>query len=83
MARTITLVALPGVLRGNGLEATCEVEVEEVSTWNRLGFREILAYGKHEIVSVDGNLPGGRYQLSVHDATYNLVLFDGNWMADR
>jgi hypothetical protein len=43
--------SLSGVLRGNGLESECEVNVEVFRSWNLQGFENPPVYRKHEIVS--------------------------------
>ena len=76
MASTHTLVTHPGVLRGNGFESNCEVEVSEVT---RHGLPS--AYGKHRIVWVEKSLPEGAYKLFVHGTTVDVRLSNGCWLS--
>jgi hypothetical protein len=65
-----------GKLVGNGLELGCKVRVEEGRPHDLRGNPLAPIYGRHEILSVDGDPPDGYYRLFVHGNDFNFQFRD-------
>ena len=61
MATLIDISSHPGILRGEGMECCCTVEVEDVIA---LGLPPVHA--RHHITWIERDLPEGDYQLFVY-----------------
>lgn len=65
MATLIEISRHPGVLRGEGMESNCTVEVEDVIA---LGLPPVHA--RHHITWVEKDLPESDYQLFFHGVVF-------------
>jgi len=77
MASTREHVTFPGVLRGQGHEATCTVSAIKVT----LSGTGVAAYTQYSIERTSKTLPDGEYQLSVNDQSIPMRYYNGNWLA--
>lgn len=78
MASTKRQVSFPGVLRGQGHEATCTVLMTETSA---PGSGLPPAYGQFSVRNVSKRLPDGEYTITVNGQTDKVRCQDGNWLA--
>jgi hypothetical protein len=77
MASAKQWVSLTGVLRGNGQEATCDVQALEV----RLGGTGVTAYAQFKVGRTSKPLPYGEYEITVAGQTQRIRHMDGHWLA--
>jgi hypothetical protein len=77
MASTRKSVSFPGVLTGQGLQATCTVSAVEVT----LGGTGESAYTDHSIGNVSKLLPDGDYELLANGEKSQIRLKDGSWLS--
>jgi hypothetical protein len=68
-------VSLPGVLLGEGFEATCTVHATKVTLWG------VDAFCRRSIVAVSQPLPEGEYQLSLNGEVTRLRHQNGAWLS--
>jgi len=77
MASKREIVRLPGILSGQGHEATCTIEAVQVT----LPGGGASALARQKIVSVSKTLPEGVYQLSINGGAPSPVRYrDGQWL---
>jgi hypothetical protein len=77
MASKREIVRLPGILSGEGHEATCIIEALQVT----LPGGGTSALARQKIVSVSKTLPEGVYQLSINGGPPAPVRYrDGHWL---
>jgi hypothetical protein len=77
MSSTKERVAFPGILRGEGHEASCTVwatKVTQQGTGNS-------AYARYSIENVSRVLPEGNYQVSANGQSFAVRFANGNWLA--
>jgi hypothetical protein len=77
MASTRKSVSFPGVLTGQGQQATCMVSAVEVT----LGGTSESAYIDHSISSVSKMLPEGDYELVANGEKSRIRLKNGSWLS--
>ena len=70
-------VSLSGIIRGQGLEATCLVSALKVT----LPGANVSAHARYAIQAVSGWLPEGEYELSVDGHSFALRHQGGNWLS--
>lgn len=77
MASTRKSVSFPGVLTGQGQQATCVVSALEVT----LGGTNESAYIDYSISSVSKMLPDGDYELVANGEKSRIRLKNGSWLS--
>lgn len=77
MASTRKAVAFPGILKGQGHEATCTVSAVQVT----LGGTSVSAYTDCSISNVSRALPDGDYELFANGEKSRVRLKAGFWLS--
>ncbi len=71
-------VRFSGILRGEGLEATCTVYALKVTLTNA---PNVSSLTKYRITNVSKPLPNGTYRLFVHGESIDVRHENGNWLS--
>ena len=77
MASTRKLVSFPGVLTGQGQQATCTVSAVQVT----LGGTNESAYTDYSVSNVSQMLPDGDYELFANGNKSRVRLKDEAWLS--
>jgi hypothetical protein len=78
MANREQLLYWDGVLKGNGEEAVCTVQVLEIT--NCTGGPH--AYTQYKVMNVAKTLPDGVYELEAHGKKQQVRHVNGGWIAE-
>ena len=80
MASTREPVTFPGIVRGEGREATCTIQATRVS----LGGAPGVSHTTHwSMVDVSDSLPDGKYEVFADGQCNKVRRVNGQWLADR